>query len=207
MNKARLEAFSDGVFSIVMTLLVIDIKVPEIVPPVTGAALAAAFVELAPHILLFIATFVVLAVAWINHHFLFHAFAKTVDRWLNLINLLFLMTVVFVPFTASFFSAYYGQGLPTVLFGANLLLIALLAISMLVHIKHSQPIDHVSNRLFQQARFRSILSIVSYLLGITLSFLSANVSLFFFIFPVVFNIIPGTLDLTEKLFGFNFGAE
>ena len=191
MNKSRLEAFSDGVFSIVMTLLVIDIKVPEVAGDVSSTALMAALAKLAPHMWLFVATFAVLAVAWINHHFLFHVFAKTVDRWLNLLNLLYLMIVVFVPFSASFFSAYYGYLLPTTLFGLNLLGIVLLAVAMLLYIRRTQNMDHTSTRIFRQARFRSVLSIVSYLLGIAFAFFSAHVSLFFFIFPVVFNIIPG----------------
>ncbi len=101
MNKGRLEAFSDGVFSIVMTLLIFDVKVPQLVAPFTDHDLWAALSGVWPSITIFVLTFAVLSVFWINHHFLFEMFAKSIDRRLNLLNLLYLMFVVLVPFTAS----------------------------------------------------------------------------------------------------------
>jgi uncharacterized membrane protein len=204
MNKSRLEAFSDGVFSIVMTLLIFDVKVPEIVMNQTDAGLWASFLLAVPHLLIFMGTFAVLSMMWTNHHFLFHSFAKTVDRKLNLLNLLYLMMVVLVPFSASFLGAYHSYRLPAIIFGLNLLAITFLSLRMLWYIKRSQELEHVERRTFNQARFRSMLSIGSYVLGVITVFVSSHASLFFFIFPIVFNIIPGTVDLTEKIFRLNF---
>ena len=204
MDKSRLEAFSDGVFSIVMTLLVLDIKLPVLVEPVTDAELWRGVQYTLPHVYIFMATFAVLSVAWTNHHFLFHGFAKVVDRWLNLINLLYLMVIVFVPFSAAFLGAHPDHEIPAVLYGLNLLAVILLSWVMLSYISRTQNVDHVSERTFKQARFRGFLSIASYLLGIISAFVLPELSVFFFIFPVVFNIIPGTVDLVERLFGLKF---
>lgn len=204
MNKTRLESFSDGVFAIVMTVLVLDLKVPELLGSITDTALMNALALIWPHIAIFIATFTILAVAWINHHFIFHVFAKTVDRWLNLLNMFYLMIIVFIPFSASVLGAYYGYRLPLYLFGCNLLSITLLATAMLSYVKHSQGLSHVSRRIYNQARFRTFLSIGSYVIGLTLVYVSSSMSIFFFIFPILFNIIPGTVDLTEKLFRLDF---
>src|ERR1700690_268375 len=100
MSKTRLESFSDCVFSIVMTLLVFDIKVPALPEPVTDLALWQSLGTIWPLILIYVLTFAVLSVFWVNHHFLFQTIAKSVDRQLNLLNLLYLMFVVLVPFTA-----------------------------------------------------------------------------------------------------------
>lgn len=204
MNKTRLESFSDGVFSIVMTVLVLDLKVPQLAGSVSDMTLLNALGLIWPHIAIFIATFTILAVAWINHHFIFHSFAKTVDRWLNLINMFYLMVIVFVPFSASLLGEYYGYRLPLLLFGGNLLGITVLATAMLSYIKRSQDLSHISRRLYNQARFRTFLSIGSYVIGLALIYFSAGASIFFFIFPILFNIIPGTVDLTEKIFRLDF---
>src|SRR3954466_16056657 len=101
MNKSRLEAFSDGVFSIVMTLLVFDIKLPTTVAIHSNDTLLRELINIAPHISVYFVSFAVLSVFWINHHFLFNTFARSVDRWLNLLNLAYLSFVAFIPFSAN----------------------------------------------------------------------------------------------------------
>src|SRR5581483_7238385 len=98
MNKGRIETFSDSVFAVAMTLLVFNIKLPALPASASDAELWAAFLPIVPSIILYVMTFAVLSVAWINHHFLFHAFAHSIDRWLNLLNLSYLMFIVLVPF-------------------------------------------------------------------------------------------------------------
>src|SRR5579864_1027466 len=106
MNKSRVEAFSDGVFAVVITLLVFDIKLPALPPQISDAQLWGELGVLWPLIVVYFMTFAVLSVIWINHHFLFHSFAKSVDRWLNLLNLAYLMFVAFVPFSALLIGTY-----------------------------------------------------------------------------------------------------
>jgi hypothetical protein len=78
MNLNRFEAFSDGVFAIAMTLLVIEIKVPDLSQATTSTAIDA-LAHTAPHILSYITSFLVIGVLWLNHHALFHLL-KRVDR-------------------------------------------------------------------------------------------------------------------------------
>jgi uncharacterized membrane protein len=66
LSVSRFEFFSDGVFAIVMTLLVIELKVPE------GAPLFPKILELIPHFIIFAHSFLVIGVLWLNHHSLFH---------------------------------------------------------------------------------------------------------------------------------------
>jgi len=206
MNKGRLEAFSDGVFSIVMTLLVFQIKLPDITPPITNAAIWKALGATAPMIGVFFLSFAVLSTIWINHHFLFHRFAKSVDRRLNLMNLAYLMFVAFVPFSAYFIGTYWAYQAAGIIFGLNLMIILTLARRMMNYMRaHRGELlsDTLPQRTINQALFRNSISLGSYAIGIIVSFLSVPASLFFYAFPILFNTIPGTLDLAERLLGIN----
>ena len=200
MNKARLETFSDGVFAIVMTLHVLEIKVPELHGPVTDAQLLTSLFELAPFFLLYAISFIVLAVVWINHHFIFHSFAKEVDRVLNIMNTFYLMFVVFVPFSAHVLASYIHSPLAVVLYGLNLFIIVMIAHAMISYIlKHKHLIyESLSRRLIAQSRIRSRTSLVFYALGMICAYVYIPASIFFFAFPIAFNFIPGTIDFLEK---------
>jgi uncharacterized membrane protein len=206
MNKGRLEAFSDGVFSVVITLLIFDIKVPTLPEPVTNATLWHALAILSPLLIVYFITFAVLSVIWINHHFLFHRFAKSVDRRLNLLNLSYLAFVAFVPFSAHLIGNYHQLQPAAIIYGLNLVIIVAISRRMVNYMmanKGELLNDHLSPRLIKQARFRSSISLFSYIIGIIVSYVSVPLTLFFFAFPVIFNITPGSLDFVEHLFNLN----
>jgi uncharacterized membrane protein len=207
MNKDRLEAFSDGVFSIVMTLLVFNIHVPTLIEPFTNDDLWVALATVWPSVIIFVLSFLVLSVFWINHHFLFESFAKSVDRRLNLLNLLYLMFIVFVPFSATLWGEYGDHQPAAMLYGLNIFIVVLISAIMSRYIRNSEGLLHdaVTPRLMKQARFRSLLSVVSYAIGIVLSFIHPVLAGILYLFPVIFNIIPGSLNLAEKVFRFRLG--
>jgi uncharacterized membrane protein len=102
MSKARLEAFSDGVFAIAITLLVLEIKVPS---PDSGHSLAHGLVELWPSYAGFSVSFITIGIIWVNHHAVF-ATVDSVDRPLLFKNLLLLLTVSFIPFPTAVMAEY-----------------------------------------------------------------------------------------------------
>jgi uncharacterized membrane protein len=115
MNKGRLEAFSDGVFAIVITLLILDVRLPPGVH-VSIAALG----QLLPRIATFVLSFVVVGVYWVAHHNMMH-FIERVDRSLLWLNLLLLLCVVFIPFPASFLGTDLQSPLAVRLYGVSLM--------------------------------------------------------------------------------------
>jgi uncharacterized membrane protein len=205
MNKSRLEAFSDGVFSIVMTLLIFNIKVPVLPEPVTNNELWGQLGLIWPSIVTYAITFAVLSALWINHHYLFHSFAKAVDRRLNLLNLVYLMFVAFVPFSSNFIGSYSSHQPAAIVYGLNIFCIVFLSSSMVTYIKNHPDLfnEELSQRTLNQANFRSTLSLTSYAIGLACSFVFVPLSLFFFLFPIIFNIIPGSLDFAEHVFRFS----
>jgi uncharacterized membrane protein len=105
MNKGRLESFSDGVFSVAITLLVLDLHASAASPRSLAAQLGRAWPSFAAYVL----SFFVIGIIWVNHHALL-ALAARVDRSFMFYNLLLLMWVVTIPFTTATLAAYLRIG-------------------------------------------------------------------------------------------------
>ena len=124
MPKGRLEAFSDGVLAILITIMVLELKVPH------GTDFAA-LQPLFPVFLTYVLSFVYLGIYWNNHHHMLHATTRVNGRilWANL-HLLFWLSLV--PFTTGWMGENHFAPLPTAVYGAVLLL-AGLAYLVLAH--------------------------------------------------------------------------
>ena len=105
MGKARLEAFSDGVLAVAITLLVLDLHADAAKPASLADQLRHAWPSFAAYVL----SFFTIGVIWVNHHALF-ALAARVDRTLMFYNLLLLMWVTTIPFTTSTLASYLRAG-------------------------------------------------------------------------------------------------
>ena len=103
-ETGRVEAFSDGVFAIAVTLLVLDLKVPK-PGDLGGASLLSALSRQWPAFLAYLTSFATILVMWVNHHKLFNHIRRTNDTFLFL-NGLLLLFVTFVPFPTALVSAY-----------------------------------------------------------------------------------------------------
>ena len=131
LNKARLEAFSDGVFAIVITLLILDIKIPDLQP----AALPAALVDILSQLLSYILSFFIVGLYWHLHHQV-AAQIKWIDEafiWLNLVWLLF---VSVLPFPTALLGRYPLQPIPLTIYGINLILVNVTGFVILVYFKN-----------------------------------------------------------------------
>jgi len=101
----RLVMFSDGVIAIAITLLVLDIRLPELPASADSAALAAALLSIAPKIVAYGLSFLVVGEFWYVHHMRF-TYIRRCDARLIWLNMLFLMTIGFVPFASSVLSEH-----------------------------------------------------------------------------------------------------
>ncbi len=104
-ETTRVEAFSDGVFAIAMTLLILEIRTPENVAP---GGLTAALVQLWPSYLAFLTSFFTIGVMWMNHHRLFNLIGKS-DQGLLIANLILLICVTFIPFPTAVLARFLGH--------------------------------------------------------------------------------------------------
>lgn len=123
VNTNRLEALVDGIFAIAMTLLVLTLAVPDIAEPLSNEAVINALQGLIPAFYVLILSFLLLAVFWSNHHRSFHMIKQmnTVLLWINVIWLLF---IVMVPFSASLGGKYPQFPISHAIFNINMIGIA-----------------------------------------------------------------------------------
>jgi uncharacterized membrane protein len=118
-DRDRIVNLSDGVFAIALTLLVLDISVPEIPENMVASELPAALLSLWPKYLGYFLSLVGISVFWTIHHSIFRPI-KAYDRTLLYLNFLFLMFVAFVPFPTSLLGEYGDHRLPVAIYAATL---------------------------------------------------------------------------------------
>ncbi|MCQ8893539.1 MAG: TMEM175 family protein [Methanolinea sp.] len=133
IGKSRLEALSDGIFAIAMTLLVLSLTVPEIPPDQAPSLLPGRIASLFPEFMLFVIAFFILAGYWASHHRILEN-VRCVDGPLVRINIFLLFSIVLIPFTTSISGDYTNVLEAVLLFHANLLASSLLLSGMAVYI-------------------------------------------------------------------------
>ena len=203
MNKYRLEALSDGVFSILMTLLIIELRVPEITSKLNGSDLFNALIGLNSKFLAFFLSFIVITMMWVSHHTFMAKFTKHINRTVVILNAFLLATVSLVPFSANLIGAYTYNQTAIIWYGMNIILVGLMSNILWYYITTSDSLrnnDHDSKELLQ-ARIRTSLNPFFAILGIIMSFVLPSFSYVLYAFPVIFNLIPRSLDVVEKAFG------
>ena len=129
MEKSRLEAFSDGVFAIVITLLILDIRFPE----VDYSQFAATLPSVLPRILAYVLSFIIIGLYWISHHNSMQV-VKKIDRNFLWLNILLLLCVSFIPFPTSLVGRYPFQAWPIIIYGSTLIVCNLIGTAMMVYL-------------------------------------------------------------------------
>jgi TMEM175 potassium channel family protein len=134
MGTNRLEAFSDGVIAVAVTLLVLDIHVPEIRHDET---LLRALLHSWPHYAAYVVSFMTIGIIWINHHAMISRLARA-DHSILILNLLLLMSIVLLPFATELMAAYLrassGQTLAAGVYSGAFLLMAVAFAALNRHI-------------------------------------------------------------------------
>ena len=141
MNKARFEAFSDGVFAFAITLLILGIALPAFRhPPPTEGELTRALLDLWPNVLAYVLSFAVIGIMWQNHHALFRLVTR-VDRMTVFLNLALLGGTAFIPFATSTLGAYPTLRPAEFLYGLTLTETATAYNLLLAHLTRSRAFD------------------------------------------------------------------
>jgi uncharacterized membrane protein len=171
----RVEAFSDGVIAIAITLLVLTLKVPN----AKDGDLIDALLDQWPSYVAFIVSFVVIGIMWVSHHSMFERIA-TVDRPLLFLNLLLLMGFAFLPYPTSLLARYVADGganshVAAAMYSTTMVLIGLIYLAMWGQLARRPellvpgiPVERV-----RTAMKRSLVGPIVYALTIGLAFISA----------------------------------
>lgn len=192
-GNERIGAFSDGVFAIAVTLLVLELKVPEHVPP---GGLVHLLPELLPKYVGHVISFAVLGVYWVGHHNMF-LHIKRHDRVLLWLNILFLLFVASMPFLTSMLALHGEDQFAVVAYAGNLALAGFALDLIWTYATHRRRLVEpgMDPKLVALVHRRVLVAPAIYLLAIGLSFFSLLVAKLLFVAVVVVYIVPGALDI------------
>lgn len=183
MTSNRLEAFSDGVLAIVITIMVLEMKAPE------GASWAA-IKPVLPKFLSYILSFIYLGIYWNNHHHLFQAIQRVNGKvlWANLF-LLFALSLI--PFSTAWMGENNFEKNLIILYGANLLLCGIAYAVLEKTSLHSDGETSILGAALT-SKTKEIISILLYLTGIISALFLPYVGLVCFVMVAVLWFIPDT---------------
>lgn len=125
----RLVFFSDAVLAIAITLMALEIRIPELAPARAAEQIGAALATLVPHIFVYVLSFLVIGLYWTIHHRLFRLI-QHYNSGLIWFNLIFLMTVAFVPVATNAFGTYPQLGLTTAFYAVSVALVGLSEVAL-----------------------------------------------------------------------------
>ena len=174
-SKSRAEAFSDGIFAIAATLLVLDLAVPQPEPTLLDG-----FLHEWPAYAAYATSFLTIGIIWVNHHAVLERIQR-VDRGLLFLNVVFLLFVALIPFPTKVLAHYLQAGgdyahVAAAAYGVAMILMGV-SFSILNYYSTARGLIGAHNRLgfWQQVRFS--IGLVMYVVGTALSFVDARVAM------------------------------
>lgn len=203
MKQARLDSLADGIFSIVMTLLVLDFNVPEIAGLATNEGLLQALAGSVPFFVTFLLSFALLFTYWRGHHSIVSVLAENIDTKLTTMNAFFFILVGLVPFSTILISRYYETQAAIALYGLHIILLGLLLYQMREYILSSPTIRNpeTTPTQLQHMTLRILVPVYTAACAIGLSFfIDTRGSIILFAFAILFNLSGSSTTLFTKLF-------
>lgn len=194
LASPRLEALGDGIFSVAMTILVINLALPN-VNGNTWNHFASAIQNSAPGFLCYFISFIILGIMWFGHRMMFEYIGKT-NRYFIFLGVLFYMVICFVPYTTQFLAAYTTKWYAIMVYGLNLSLCNITLYAQWSYgIKNPNLLDReLPAEVRRQARILFLLSPAVYCIAILISFFYPFISIAIFVITPVLYLIPNKLD-------------
>ena len=187
----RIIFFSDAIFAIVMTLLILDIQVPSIPADLVSTELPRRVLDLWPEFFSYMLSFLVIGTYWMAHHGTFR-YIKSYDRALMGLNLLFLLSISFIPFPTSLLGEYGDQQFAVALYAVSLAIPRLLlALIWWYAIKWRILISaRLDPRLSRFHIWRSLTIAALFLISVIISFFSVSTAIFTWL---LFFVVDGVI--------------
>ncbi len=192
ISKSRLEAFSDGVIAVAITLLVLDLHVPEPGPGSLAHQLGAEW----PSYLAYAISFLAIGITWVNHHAMLRRAAR-VDHSILVLNILLLMCIVVLPFTTALIATYLDQPqgghLAAVVYAGSFMLSSGVFFALQWHLLQRRPYLLVEQLPEQQRRSilrRSAVSAPGYAVAAAAGLLTPYLTLGISVAMGVFYLLP-----------------
>lgn len=198
-SKTRVEAFSDGVFAIIVTLLVLELKVPHLAAHSSSSELLAALWSLLPKFTSWVISFFTVCVIWVNHHRLLNMY-RSINHGLFWWNALLLMWVSFIPFPTAVLGDHPNNQISVLLYGIVMMLMAMTFSleRMYVMTKPALLMPEINIEKFKSGAFLSIVfGPLLYLFGALFSFVHPLISFGIYLAIPVYFIFPHATEDVE----------
>ena len=169
MGPGRLEAFSDGVIAILITIMVLELKVPASHEP-------AALVSLWPVGLSYLLSFLMIAIYWVNHHGLFHR-CRGVNNAVLWTNMAFLFCISLIPFATAYMGENRFAPFATALYAGSLLLAGLSFVPMRSAVERQLEDDADDRRIGRRAAIKNWISVALYAASMPLAYVHPAITL------------------------------
>jgi uncharacterized membrane protein len=208
MSKFRLEALSDAVFAIVMTLLVIEIKVPELHTAFSEGELIHSLQALSPLFFAYFLSSAMIAGFWFTHNYLFSLMAKNLNRNLMNLNFVFMAFLSLVPFSSHLLGVYPSSKTAVFIYSLNIALLAGINWMIREHVYNDPAIENpkpnetnISHIDLVYGIVRIAVTVLGSVLAVAVSFLSTYVSLIILVLQAAILIIPGAIKILTNILG------
>jgi uncharacterized membrane protein len=190
MKQSRLDALSDGIFAIVMTILVFEIRIPELTGLASNHDLVAALLSLTPLFLSYLLSFSLLFTYWRSHHFIASVLAQNIDIKFSNFNALFFFFVGLVPFSSHLLGIYSYSQVAIIFFAINIICIGLSLYEMRKYVINSSTIKNtpMTRSENEHANMRILFPVGAALMAIIVSFFDNHIALFLFTIAIIFNL-------------------
>lgn len=194
MASGRLESLGDGVFSVAMTILVIELRLPKVEGNSWNSLLHALY-QTWQELLCYLISFIILGIMWFGHRMVFEYISKT-NRYFIFLGVLFYMVVCFVPFSTRFLAANTLRWYAILMYGLNLSLcnITLYAQWMYGINRPSLHARTLPVEVKTEAQKLFLISPILYSVAIAISFFMPEISIIIFCITPVLYLIPNKLD-------------
>ncbi len=199
---------ADGIFAIVMTLLILEIKVPEIMFA-SNSSILHALRDSYPLFLSYLLSFATLFTYWRGYHAVATDFVKTYNRNFENLSAAFLFFVALVPFSSHLLGVYSKIPVGVIVFALNIFVIGMLLFFMREYAHRSKEIKNrkLSESERRHAHMRINIPIIFSLVAITLSFVNTDLALGILTIMIIFNLFKRSTRTLEKIIEPIVGSE
>jgi len=189
LRLTRIEAFSDGVFAIVVTLLVLELKVPALKDHASVSELAHALVDLLPNFLSWLISFIIVCKFWLNHHHLL-GLARHANYAMVWLNSIFLMGQSFIPFPTALMGEYHDNPLAVSFFGGVFAVNTLLFLALHAYIVRNLLKPELAALQDPHGMRKAMIGPASYVVGAAAAWFSIPAAFVIYALTPLFYITP-----------------
>jgi uncharacterized membrane protein len=182
VGTGRIEAFSDGVIAVIITIMVLNLTVPH-------DASAGALLQTVPGIAIYLLSFVVVGIFWLNHHHALHA-ARAADPKLMWSNLALLFVLSLIPFVTAYVASAHGSPLPVACYAVVLALssIAFTALNIVIIAQH--PAGDAVHLEYRRQVWKGVSVIALYFIAAALAYVNVWIAYAIFIVIPILYVLP-----------------